>query len=487
MKRRSILPLSLAAFSLLGLTGCPGSPGTYPAPYVPSSGSPGPSPTPTPDRSVSGTVYDEETGRPVPAAVVFVGGRLAGFTGIGGTFAASYSATIASPSITVAKSGYANLTVHGFGGGPLAMPRPADAESVTSATRSITVTAPGGSATTALVSIAVMRPGHAFAQTEAFKAIPLSEAGTGSADVALPEGEATVLAYGFDGNLAGSSLGPVGDVLSVELKPTPAFGAFRPEVSAFKSDSVHSVGYYLTWPSESPIAENRVELAVLSGEFVSLGWGLPPVESFGIPGASYTMMADATTLSGDRLLARRERRSVGSGIHPVTWLPEARWMTYRTGAEKYDVTFRINPNTSVPGANAYVLDLLDLMDRKRAWRVVSHQTSTMSVEVPITVPYGLKPGKEYIVQLHSALNPGRFDSSETAMTIGTRYTAIYNESSEGASAYRSLARQSADGYSFPIGVAPVTGEALESVGPAPRQPLRSHGARTIGALLRSTR
>ncbi len=475
---------------LAALTGCPGATTSYaPSSYVPSTGATGASPTPTPpaeERSVSGTLYDDETGMPLVGAVVYLGGRLAKFTGADGTFTATYSAAVATPSLTLAKSGYANLTVHGHAGGPLALLRPVASDAASMATRSIAVTAPGGSASKVLVSVAVKRGGYAHARSEAFKAVDLSAAGTGSVDVALPDGQATVLAYGFDGNLAGSSQGPVGDLLSVELTPTADFGACLPAVPAFKTDSVTTVGYYLTWPSDSPVVENRVELAILSGSLLSLGWALPPVESFGIPGASYMLMADAATSNGNRLQARHEIRNVNPGVHALTWLPEASWLNYRPGSREPEVTFLVYPQEPVPGANALVLDMFDTTTKQQTWRVVAHQASSASVEVPNIFPYGLKSGTQYGVRLNAAINPDRLDLPEKAVTYGTLYGATYDKPSSTATYRLSTGAPEAD--------APASGEAaLEPLLLAPtpgtleRPFARTEAERVIRALREAKR
>ncbi len=435
---------------MAALAGCP-SPDK---PYAPLMATPTPSPTPTPSatptpevKSLSGAVYDQETGKLLTAPLVFFNGKF-GPLALGGTFTATYSAAIASPSITVASSGYTNLTVHGYSGGPLLMTRPASTESVAVSSRSIAVTAPPGSATTAFISVAVKRAGFAYAKLEAFADVALSEAGTASVDVALPDGEATVLAYGFDGDIAGASQGPVGETLAVNLKATPAFGTFRTSVSQFETDSVLAVGYYLTWPSESPIVENRLPLAVLTGDLLTSPWDLPPVTSFGIPGASYTITAEAMAVDASAMLAARERRNVTPGSRLLSWLPEATWKNYRPGSEEHGVSFQILPDAVVPGANAFVLDLFD---DKHVWRVVSHQTSTASIEVPLFESLGpkLKPGTSYAVRLDSALNPGRAGFQEEAYTYGTVYGATYNKQTATLGAYRTLSRLPEDG---PLGI-----------------------------------
>jgi hypothetical protein len=303
----------------------------------------------------------------------------------------------------------------------------------------------------ALISVAVQRAGHAYTTLEAFAEVILSEAGTGSVDVDLPDGEATVLAYGVDGDLAGVSQGPVTETLALALKATPAFGAFKTSLSPLGTDSLLAVGYYLTWPSESPLIENRVPLAVLTGEHVNETWYLPPVTSFGIPGASYTLIADAMAADASATLAERVRRNVTPGSRLLTWLPKASSKTYQTGSEKYGVPFQMLPDAAVPGANAFILDLFDLVDDKHLWRVVSHQTGTASLEVPLFESLGpkLKPGTTYAVRVDSALNPGRPGAVEEAFTAGSVVGAIYNKPS--SSAYRTQSWESV-GSPLSIGI-----------------------------------
>lgn len=371
---------------------------------------------------------------PVPAAIYYLDGALAGFTGMDGAFTATYSAEVATPSLTLRKTGYANLTVHDYPGGPLAMPYPTATQDAESATRSIAVTAPAGSATRAFVAVAVKRPGYAHAQHAAFKSVFFSEAGTGSVDVALPEGEATVVAYGFDGNLAGSSQAVASEPLSVDLKATPAFGAYRVSVPAFKSGSPTSVGYFLRWPSTSPIVENRIFLTILTGELLELGWGLPPVESFGIPGASYAAVAESWSSDGRSLLASRELRSMTPGQHPLAWLPQADLKTYHKGTERTD--FYVNPLAPVPGANGLILELYD---GNPVWRVIANQTSSASVRVPTFKPNALTAGKEYGIHLHAVLNHGQLEASERAVTLGEPYRGVYSAHRNTTSAYRTSA------------------------------------------------
>lgn len=403
-----------------------------------------PSPTPSPEMaSVSGTVYYQSTGMPVPTAIVFLEGKLTTFADLEGRFTGPYPVKEGNPTVTVSKSGHPDVTVYDYAGGPLAIPGPAPSEAP-SAPRVLHVSAPAGGATEALVSVSVKREGYAFANVEAFEHLVFSEGGTASVEVDLPPGEATMVAYGLDDEIVGTYQGEVEDALSLTLQAAPGYTLFQTQSPSVEAGSV---GYYLTWPSDSPVRENRVLLTLLSEKSSDASWVLPPVERFGIPGASYMIVAEATTPDGSELLARREIRNVKPGARTLSFLPEAEWKNYGTGSVKYEIPFQVHPEKAAPGANTWVLDVFGVDQETQAltnhaWRVIAPQVGTESVKVPLLSIGGslggLKPETKYVVQLHSALNAGRFYASETALTLGGRYLVTYNKAQTTASFTRSF-------------------------------------------------
>lgn len=422
----------LVALCLL-ITGCPS-----PAPRLPVDTtiftSPTPSPT-DPGSLVAGTLYSYETGQPIPQAIVILDNETQVLTGMDGAFTATRSTDTQDPSITVLKSGFANLTVHGYQGGALTMPGRSAASPMATQSMTVFLTAPEGATTTALLSLAVKSESYAYARTEFLGSVPLSAAGTGSVKVGVPAGHVTAIAYGTTGEVVGVKQGAVSGEMEVSLAPASAFETYQTEVSLPRADGslLSEVSYFLNWPGDTPARPNSALVAEITGSSTVIPFILPPPSSFGIPGAYYSVVGSAlrNTISRPSIAFRR-KGNVAPGSHSISLLGEAIWVSYRAGSDLLEVPFRPVLDSLIPGANAHYADINALLSAGggRLWKVVALGTSTASLDVPVLprdlrATYGLTVDATYSVTVGAAINPVSVDA-EYAQTMGLSGTAVYN-------------------------------------------------------------
>lgn len=441
--RSGRLPRSLltGATALL-LVGCPTS-----SPYRSGYGmSPlGASPSPSAlagkaapgEETISGVLYSEETGKPLSFAWISLDEKSDALTHANGSFSATRSIGAEAPILTALKSGYANLTIYGYRGGPLALPDrlpPADP-----ATQSVElmISAPPGGASAAVVGVSVQREGYTYGEAWQTVDLSLSAAGTASLALSLPSGRATIIGYGVDGDVAGGIQEAVGATMSLSLVPSLAAQGYQADVPLLKPDGsmLAAASFYLNWPGETPVKSNAILVAQLTGSSVDTAVSLPPVDSFGIPGAYYSIHgADIESSGSARILASAWKRHVAPGRYPFSLLTAPTTTRYASGHESSHVEFRVPVDVPVNAADAYSLDLFRVPDVGSAeyrWRIVSLGTSTESLALPILSStlfrslYGLTVGETYWMRLGAFQEFGSSDRDE-AHTYGSQGSVIYN-------------------------------------------------------------
>lgn len=436
---------SLAILLTLLIAGCPKPPQFQPDRLTMRTGSvdfssPVPSATPTAGApytvtDVSGTLYSDETGQPIPLAIVLLDGVTRTITGLDGSFTATRSSAVTAPSVTVLRSGYANLTVHGYQGGILTMvPRLRPAPAATTSVK-IWVVAPPAIASAAAIGISVKRSGYAYSLTQITRLVSLSQAGTGSLTVSLPAGEATIVGAGWQAPLAGLFQGAVAPELTVTLSATESQATYETEVPVLRTDgSVSSISaYYLNWPGDTPSHPNSVMIAAAGGGTGDEPISLPPVDSFGLPGAYYTVYGFADSNTSAVVNATAIQRHITPGRRILPLLAEPVTPMYYPGDETKNQTFEVPISAAVNGANAYMLDVASVPTTgpvERLWRLVSLGTSTGSLELPILpatmrASYGLTVGTHYAVSVSAAAHPMSPDGDQ-AFTSGPILVATYN-------------------------------------------------------------
>ncbi|HEY9897850.1 MAG TPA: hypothetical protein V6D00_01600 [Pantanalinema sp.] len=428
LQRKSLF----AVVAAMLLAGCPTS---KQYPVYPSSYS---SPTPSSgaqEITVSGVVYNVTTGQPVSAAFVVLDNKTQALTGMDGSFTATRSALVKAPSVTVLKTGYVNLTVHGYQGGmlripPKTTPTPEATESMT-----VQLSAPAGLSST-IVSVAVKPVGYTYAIAKHLGSVNLSEAGTGSIKLTVPVGDATILAYGWDGQAVGSKQASVSSSLDVTLTQSPDYETYQTDVPLLKTDGsvLSRASYFLTWPGDTPAHPNKVMIGDITGLSTHEPFDLPPASAFGIAGAHYTVTGSALKNTANRpMIAGSSKSGLLPGNHVMALLETPISSKYRPGDETFDVTFRALIDQGVAGANAYTADFSALPAAGGAWlwEVISLGESTESLDVPVLPGslrslFSLSAGTTYQLQRGSAKNP-LSDDVDYAQTLDEVSWVTYNK------------------------------------------------------------
>lgn len=390
---RSRYPL-LLGLSLL-LVACPG-------PQGPQGGSPDPAPTPDPSpdptpssQEVQGRLLDLATGKPLAGATVLLADR-ALTPASDGRFSATLPTASKGHAATILADGYVPLTVYGYGGGPLFM-RPKAPLSLERSTVTLSLQAPPGASSEAVLAIAVKPPGASHASTAYLGTSTFSPLGTASATASLPAGEATVLAYGTKGTVVGSLQAPVSTALSLTLKAIDGYELYQAAVPKFRPDggTLQMAAFSLVWPGETPEMPSTLGLGVVAGETTNRPIALPPASAFGLANAAYAVTGSALSNGTPRVtLAERTVSNAKPGAFEVPLLSEP------TG-QLLAGAFGLLPGSSA-GATAYYADVLDPTTQAPLWRLVSLGKTPARLtlpELPATLQaWRLAKGKSYLLQ-----------------------------------------------------------------------------------------
>lgn len=348
----------------------PSSPQNPNGPQIPQD------PNPTTPLQVQGRLYDAATGKPLSGATALLGSTQV-VTDANGRFNATIPPASTPLVTTFLADGYVPLTVSGYTGGTLFLLPKA---STPTSTRSVTVSmsAPAGSIAQSVLAIAVKPTGYAVASTAYLGSPTFSEAGTASVTVTLPEGEATVLAYGINSTVVGALQAAVASEMTLSLSSISHYDVYQTTIGNIPAggNTTQLAAYGLSWPSENPDMPNLVWLSTLSGATDSLPVvALPPATAFNLQQASYVVEVSAVTTATPRVtLSQRTQALERSGAHQVTLLsaPQAQSVT---GA------FGILP-AKVTGATAYTADVLDAETQQPLWRILSLGENPPNLTVP---------------------------------------------------------------------------------------------------------
>jgi len=381
-----------------------------PAPQAPSEQTPSatiqptptPEPTPAPSASpleLNGRLYDLVTGKPLGGATALIGNTQV-VTGSDGAFNAVRASERTADWSTFLAEGYVPLSISGYAGGPLYM-QPDEAATFTVTTTVVSLQAPPGSATASVLAIAVRPTGHTYSSSLHLYKPTFSAQGTASVRVSpMPVGEATLLAYGTDGGVAGGLQTPVSSEISLTLSPVPRYDVYQASVSTPRKDgsTTQIASFDLVWPSDTPDLPNRLRLGLISGATTGMGMALPPASAFPIPGASYAITGTVLESASYAYLAERHLQPVKPGTYTVPMLAEP-------GAEALPEAFGILPLASA-GAKAYYADVRDPDTERFLWRMVSLGEAPRNLTLP-ELPASLQSwripaGKSYSVQAGSA-------------------------------------------------------------------------------------
>lgn len=396
---RSWYPFLLGT-SLL-LVACPGPQephGGLPTPGPEESPSPDPSPSPT-SMVVDGRLHDLTTGKPL-ADVTILNGEKAIAPGADGGFKVEIKGGQAPPPMTFLSDAHVPLTVYGYAGGPLFL-RPKASPSLATASVTISLQAPAGTATESVLAIAVQPPGHAHASTEYLGTPTFSEQGTASVTATLPVGKATLIAYLTKSNTLGTLQAPVSSALSLTLSPVsdyPIYEAYVPKLPEHH-ETRQVATFTLVWPGEFPEAPNSLILGGVGGETTHRPIGLPPLSALGLPGASYAVTGSVLSKDTPRVtLAETTRYDVAPDYFSMPLLGEPNAQALADG-------FGLLPGKST-GATAYYADVLDPLSRAPLWRLVSYGQAPTRLTLP-PLPssfesWRLASGKSYLLQAGAA-------------------------------------------------------------------------------------
>lgn len=365
----------------------------------PSASDPSGDPHATPDPSgeVQGRLHDLVTGKPLAGATILLGTRTLTSASDG-----SFRETVAQSGLatTILADGYVPLTILGYAGGPLFM-RPNATSPLATSSVTIALQAPAGASSDSVLAIAVKPPGYSHASTAYLGTVPFSAQGTASVTVTLPQGDATLLAYGTKGTIVGSLQAPVSASLSLTLSAIPSYAPYQASVPKLREDAstTQLAAFSLVWPGEAPETPSSLGLGLVSGETTNRPIALPPASAFGLAQASYSVTGSVLTTDSPRLtLAERTLSGVTPGAFAVSLLSEPQ-------SQPLAGSFGLLPSPT-SGATAYVADVLDSSTQAPLWRLVSlGQTPTRLTlpELPASLQsWRLPSGKAYRLQAGSA-------------------------------------------------------------------------------------
>lgn len=373
-----------------------------PTPQPTPTAEPTAEPTPTPSASpvdLQGRLYDLSTGKPLIGATALIGGMQV-VTGSDGSFKVALESENTATWSTFLAAGYVPLSISGYAGGPLYL-QPDDAVALDITSTVVSLQTPPGSATSSVLAIAVKPTGHAYASSVHLYKPTFSAQGTASVKVTpMPRGEATLLAYGTDGTVAGGLRTPVSSAISLSLAPVPRYDLYQASVATPRTDgsTTQIASFDLVWPSETPDLPNRLWLGVISGASTAFPIALPPASAFGIPEASYAVSGRVLDTATYQYLAERYLQPLTPGARSVPMLAEP-------GAEATSGAFGVLPSTS-PGATAYYADVQDPDTERFVWRLVSLGETPKNLTLP-ALPASLQSwrlptGKSYLVRVGAA-------------------------------------------------------------------------------------